>query len=194
MNQELEGGPRDTPEALKAIAVAMGPGGFSAIRVGISAAKGLALPLNIPVIGVGTLEMEAYPYAETGMPICPLLEAGRGEVAAALFQRSRGRWRKLEEERICKLEDLAGSITRRTLICGEGVAQHGEYLGQALGRTGVIISSYTSASRLWALAAVAMERLARGPVDAVDSLGVLQPLYLMSPSIGAPKKPQRVSR
>ena len=194
MDQDPEGDTRHTPEGLKGIAVAMGPGGFSAVRVGISAAKGLALPFNIPVFGVGTLEMEAYPYAETGMPICPLLEMGRGEVAAALFQRSRGRWRKLEEERIFKLEELAGSITRRILICGEGVAQHGEYLKQALGRAGVIISSYTSASRLWALAALAMERLDRGQVDAADSLGILQPLYLRSPSIGAPKKPQRVSR
>ena len=78
-----------------------------------------------------------------------------------------GAWLVPQVER---LEDLAGSITKRTLICGEGVAQHGEYLGQVLGRTGVIISSYTSASRLWALAALAMERLNRGPVDAVDSL------------------------
>ena len=57
--------------------MALGPGGFSALRVGISVAKGLALPLDIPLVGVGTLEMEAYPYAGAGIPVCPLLEAGR---------------------------------------------------------------------------------------------------------------------
>ncbi len=48
------------PEDLAGVGVALGPGGFSAVRVGMSAAKGLALPLKLPLVGVGTLEMEAY--------------------------------------------------------------------------------------------------------------------------------------
>ena len=72
---------------LEAVAVALGPGGFSALRVGISAAKGLALPWGTPLVGVGTLEAEAYPYAETGSPVCPLLNIGRRDMAWACYQK-----------------------------------------------------------------------------------------------------------
>ena len=66
---------------LSGVAVALGPGGFSALRVGISAAKGLALVAKIPIVGVGTLDLEAYAYLESGYPVCALLEAGREECA-----------------------------------------------------------------------------------------------------------------
>ena len=67
-----------SPADLEAIAVALGPGGFSALRVGLSCAKGLAMPTDTPLIGVGTLEMEAYPYASTGLPICAVLGCRQG--------------------------------------------------------------------------------------------------------------------
>ena len=181
-------------KGLRAVAVALGPGRFSAIRVGISAAKGLALPLNIPVVGIGTLEMEAYPYSDTRLPIRPVLDVGRGEVATSLFQNSRGRWIKLEEERICALEEMVESITRRTVICGEGVAHRVEYLRQAVGAAGVVIGSFTVASRLWGLGVLAGRELDRGLISPADSLSDLKPMYIRSPSIGAPKKFQRVGQ
>ena len=171
--------------------VALGPGGFSALRVGISAAKGLAMPLNIPLVGVGTLELEAYPYSDTGLPIRPLLDMGRSEVATSLFQNSQDSWIKLEEERICTPEELAASVSHQTLFCGEGVPARSAQLRQELGALGLIMSSHTQASRLWALASLTAERHKAGEVD---SPAALQPFYLRSPSIGPPKSPQRVSQ
>ena len=69
------------------IAVALGPGGFSALRVGLSVVKGLAVTAGKPVIGVGTLDLEAHPYLNAGLPVCALLDAGRNEVASARFDR-----------------------------------------------------------------------------------------------------------
>ena len=177
------------PTGLKGIAVALGPGGFSALKVGISAAKALALPLNIPLIGVGTLEMEAYPYAGTGLPICPLLDAGREEVATGLFESSEGRWTRLKEERVCTPGELVESISEPTLLCGEGVPNRSEYLRQALGEKGMVLSFHTPDSRLWALAVLSVNRLHQGNVD---NLTTVQPLYLRSPSIGAAKTPQKI--
>ena len=173
------------------VAVALGPGGFSAIRVGISAAKGLALPLQVPLVGIGTLEIEAYPYSSLTLPICPLLDAGRAGVATALFQTSRGRWKKLLEERVCTPEEVVESISKRTLLCGEGAPLRREYFQNALGRKGVVLGFHSPASRLWALAALAGDRLNKGAVDDVTEL---QPLYLRRPSIGPPKAAQRVSQ
>ena len=70
---------------LEGVAVALGPGGFSALRVGISVGKGLAAAGGIPILGVGSLDVEAFPFSDCGLPVCVFLEAGRGEVASALF-------------------------------------------------------------------------------------------------------------
>ncbi|HEX78361.1 MAG TPA: tRNA (adenosine(37)-N6)-threonylcarbamoyltransferase complex dimerization subunit type 1 TsaB, partial [Dehalococcoidia bacterium] len=104
---------------LGGIVVARGPGSFNGLRAGMSVAKGLALSLGIPLVGVSTLEAEALPFAETGLPICPLHNAGRGEVAAALFQSANGCWSRLREEHITTLEVLCSELKRETLFCGE---------------------------------------------------------------------------
>ena len=79
---------------LEGIAVALGPGGFSALRVGMSVAKGLALASGKPLVGIGTLDAEAQPYWQTGLPVCALLDAGRSEVSSAHFGTDGQRTRK----------------------------------------------------------------------------------------------------
>jgi len=74
------------PVEITGIIVARGPGSFNGLRVGISVAKGLAFSLGIPIIGVSSLEAEAYQHAETGLPVCPIFNAGRGEIATAIIQ------------------------------------------------------------------------------------------------------------
>ena len=189
--QRLLGAAEIGPQALDGIAVALGPGSFSALRVGISAAKGLALPWNLPIVGIGTLELEAYPYASTGRPICPVIDLGRGEVATATFQMVRGRWKKLDEERVCTPEELVASIPRRFILCGAGVTTHREYLRRYLRRRGMIVTFHTQAVRLSVLGMLGQQRLERADED---GLSALQPLYLRRPSISQPRAPQRVAQ
>ena len=177
-------------DGLKGVAVALGPGGFSALRVGLSTAKGLALALEVPIAGIGTLEMEAHPYLELGLPVCSLLDMGRGEVGVATYQQSAGGFHKTEEERICSPEVLVESTLERTLFCGEGAPQHADYFRLALGEKAVVVGSYTPAGRLWALARLGADRLASGDTD---DLTALQPLYLRRPNIGTPNPPRRVA-
>ena len=73
------------PRGLDAVAVALGPGGFSALRTGLSVAKGIAMASKIPIIGIGSLDLEAHPFRDSGVAVCALLEAGRGEVASAVL-------------------------------------------------------------------------------------------------------------
>ena len=182
---------RAAPGDLTGLGVALGPGGFSAVRVGMSTAKGLALPLALPLVGVGTLELEAYPYAGLGLPVRPLIDAGRGEVATALFGGPQADWRKLEEERVVSLEALAASVSGPTLLCGEGAQSRAGHLREVLGDRAVLVEGYTPASRLWSLGAIAGLRLSRGEADAPN---LLQPMYLRRPSIGRPGTPRTVSR
>ena len=81
---------------LACIVIAIGPGGFSALRVGMSSAKGLGIALDIPLVALNTLDVEADPYRRLQMPVYALLDMGRGEAAAALYGQDQGVWRKLE--------------------------------------------------------------------------------------------------
>ena len=75
--------------ALAGVAVALGPGPFSALRVGVSAAKGLALAGGFPLVGVDTLALEAGPHLTPDGIVAAWLDAGRNEVAAAWFDGQR---------------------------------------------------------------------------------------------------------
>ena len=176
---------------LEGVAVALGPGGFSALRVGISAAKGLALPWGVPVVGIGTLEAEAYPYAETGSPVCPLLNIGRRDMAWASYQKEAGGWRKTRDEEITPNTDLPGILPTDAIICGEGILTAGPIL-RAAGPQFARIMEYPGPSlRLWAVARLGAERLEQGRADDATSL---QPLYLRRPTITPPNRPRRVQR
>ena len=66
--------------------MAIGPGGFSALRVGLSTAKGLCTGLNIPLVALNTLDVEAEPHRDQDLPVCALLDVGRGEAAVGALR------------------------------------------------------------------------------------------------------------
>ena len=174
-----------TAAELDAVAVALGPGGFSALRVGISVAKGLALVARIPILGVGTLDLEAHPYLKSGIPVCALLEAGRQECATALFGPDGIR---LREDRVCTAEELLAEITGAAIFCGEGVTSWQDQIAGACGTRAQVVQP-VPAARVWALATIGQEKLAAGETGDITTL---QPEYLRMPSIGAPKQRDRV--
>ena len=178
-----------TAVELDGFAVALGPGGFSALRVGVSTAKGLAMVAKKPIIGVGTLDLEAYPYLRSGAHVCALLEAGREECATALFGPERTR---LREDRVCTAEQLLAEITKDVsgpvIFCGEGVTAWQEQITGALGAMAQTVRP-TPAARVWSLAVIGQERLTAGETD---DLATLQPEYLRMPSIGVAKQRGRV--
>lgn len=166
--------------SLEGVAVALGPGGFSALRVGMSVAKGLAMTGRTKIVGVGTLDLEAFPFLASGLPVCALLEAGRNELASAHFAPVGER---TKEDIICPLEEILETITEPLLICGEGVHGRTQQIKEMLGRLAVVVQP-SPAARLWSLLAIARQRLESGQVD---DLADLQPYYLRMPSIGGPK-------
>ncbi len=170
---------------LEGIVVALGPGGFSALRVGMSVAKGLAMASQRPLVGLGTLDAEAQPYLNSGRPVCALLDAGRKEVASALFDREGQRAR---DDRICPPDELTLEITETTLFCGEAVSANAALLQERLGVKAVVVG-HSPATRLWALTSLGRQRLELGGLDDVTTL---QPCYLRLPTIGGPRRRDRV--
>ena len=166
---------------LSGIAVALGPGGFSALRVGVSVAKGLAMTAGKPLVGVGTLDLEAFPYLEAGLPVCALVDAGRQEVASAHFGPD---GRRTREDVICPPQELIEEFSQTTLFCGEGVDTWAQTIKNGLGALAVVVKP-APGPRLWSLLEMGGQRFAAGEAD---DLATLQPDYLRMPSIGGPKR------
>lgn len=104
---------------LKALAVALGPGSFTSLRVGLSFAKGICLGLGIPVIGVPTLDVTAAQQPLMEMPLCAFLQAGRGKLAASFYEVRRGRWSSDGAVEVYTAESLSEKITEPTILTGE---------------------------------------------------------------------------
>jgi len=167
-------------EDINGVIVARGPGSFNGLRVGMSFAKGLALSLNIPIVGISTLEVEAFPYAATALPICPIQNAGRGEIATALFQVKRGKWRRVVEEHITTIEKLIPEMKGPTIFCGEMPQAVMLQLDQKLGRKARIFKGSAGLRRAGYLAELGWRRLESGDFDHSPTL---EPLYLRRPAI-----------
>jgi len=167
-------------QSTKGIIVARGPGSFNGLRVGIGTAKGLAFSLEIPIVGISSLEAEAYQHAETGLPICPIFNAGRGEIATAIHQAKHNEWRQLIAEHITTVETLCSQITTKTVFCGEFIPTIATQLRKQLKQKAVIPSPATGLRRASFLAELGLKRLEAGDYD---NPATLQPLYLRRPAI-----------
>ncbi len=173
------------PSFIEAIIVAKGPGSFNGLRVGISTAKGLAFSLNIPLLGISTLEAEAYPFAYTDFLLCPIHKAGREEIATALYQQKDNEWHCLEKEHLTTVEALCQQIPQETLFCGEIPSNIVDELRQNLGKKAIIPQPFIRLRRAGFLAMLGWQKLSTGEHD---DLATLQPLYLRHPHITKPKE------
>ncbi len=171
-------------KSVDAFIVAKGPGSYNGLRVGLSTAKGLAFALEKPIVGVGTLEAEAFPHALSGLPVCVLQPAGASEIATATFQMRSGKWAQLEEERLTKLETLAEQIAEKTLFCGETLSGMAAQLSELLKEKAVFPSKSSLLRRAGCLAELGWIRLQEGKTDDVATL---QPIYLRRPQITQPR-------
>jgi len=171
-------------QSINGIIVARGPGSFNGLRVGVSTAKGLAFSLGIPIVGISSLEVDAYQHAETGLPICPIFNAGRGEIATAIYQRKNNKWRQLATEHITTVETLCSLITTKTIFCGEFIPLIATQLRKQLRQRAIIATPAARLRRAGFLAELGQQRLEAGNYD---NPATLQPLYLRRPPITKPK-------
>jgi tRNA threonylcarbamoyladenosine biosynthesis protein TsaB len=113
------------PDCLRGIGVAVGPGSFTGVRVGMATAKGLGFALDVPVEGLSTLEALARATADAASGaghLCPALDAGRGEVYTALFRVRGAVVERLEADRAWKPGDRVAAIPADTVLVGDGAA------------------------------------------------------------------------
>jgi tRNA threonylcarbamoyladenosine biosynthesis protein TsaB len=122
-----------SPKDLEGLAVSIGPGSFTGLRVGIATIKGLALALGLPVAPVPTLDALAATLPFAAAPVCPLLDARKGEVYCSLY-----RWQGDAMERqwdylALPPEAAAARLSAPVIVLGDGVAACRPHLAR-LGR------------------------------------------------------------
>ena len=170
-------------EALQAVGVSLGPGSFTGLRIGMGVAKGLVLSREIPLLGVLTLEVVAYPHFSQRQPICAVVEAGRGRLCVQIYRRRRGRWRSTNEPRLTTPEGLCGMVETTTLFCGEIDAVLSALLQERLAEKASLASPAASLRRAGYLAELAWARFQQGEADDPD---ILSPIYLQQPASDKP--------
>lgn len=174
-----------TLKSAECIIVATGPGTFNGLRVGVSTAKGLAFSLSIPIVGVSTMEAEAYQHAETGLPVCAIFNAGREEVGTATYRSEAGEWRQIAVERLTTVNALCSEISTKTVFCGELAPAVADKLRHALGEQAVIAPPAARLRRAGFLAELGMKRFKGGNTDDVAAL---HPFYFRGPPITEAKR------
>lgn len=166
---------------LRALIVAKGPGSFTGLRVGLSAAKGLCQSLDVPIIGVSGLEAMAAQIPFAGLPLCPVIESRKGEVFAALFRWSRDRELvRIKDDTGLRFADIKDFVGEKCLLVGNDFNAQGPVIAGLLGQMGVLVPP-----AFWALkaSAVAYTGLGRYQSGDFDALRDLVPSYLRPPDI-----------
>jgi tRNA threonylcarbamoyladenosine biosynthesis protein TsaB len=159
---------------LEAIAVALGPGSFTSLRIGLAVAKGLSLSLHIPVIGIPTLDVMAACRPVQPKPLVAVLKAGRDRLAACNYSAADDGWRADGEIYVVTAAELESRITDSTLFCGEINTEDRKTLERKW-RNAVVADAADNIRRPSRLAVMAAARLEAGQVDDVISLA---PIYL----------------
>ena len=144
-------------QEIDAFAVSIGPGSFTGLRIGISTVKGFAIVTGRPILPVSTLEALAYGLPFSTHPICPLLDARKGEVYTALFQfNGTKNIQRLWDDQVMTPSALLSRITQPTLFLGNGIHLLNEAFLSTLGDLAIV-----SPTHLWFPSAIHIAELAR---------------------------------
>lgn len=159
------------------IAIGLGPGLFTGMRVGVATGKALAQTLSIPIVGLPSLDTLAYGVRYSNKTICAVLDARRHEVFHAFYRTSPGGIQRMSDHRVERPEQLAAGIASRpeeVLMVGNGAQLYRsvfEDLGSVV-EFGTMGHAFPEAA---AVVELALHRFFR---EDFDPLFELKPLYL----------------
>jgi len=163
-----------TMDSLQALGVALGPGSFTSLRVGLAFTKGLSLARHLPIVGIPTLDVVAASVPVSERRLAAVVAAGRGRLAVGWYKAGESGWQAEGPASVMTAEALAAKIRQPTIVCGEMNAEERQRLSRKF-KNVILASPAQCARRPGVLAEMAWNRWQAGQVDAPASLA---PIYL----------------
>ncbi len=168
-------------EEIEAVIVAKGPGSFTGLRVGLSAAKGMARGLEIPLLGVSSIAALAYRIPFCDRPVCAVLDSRKGELFYGVYNRPlHGPMTCQREEGCIRESDLPKLIEESTVFIGNNYPRQGPLIQGLIGDKAVCAPPALWHPAASAVGAVGLERYLHGETD---DLRDLVPVYFRPPDI-----------
>jgi tRNA threonylcarbamoyladenosine biosynthesis protein TsaB len=167
---------------LNALGVALGPGSFTSLRLGLAFAKGLVLARHMALIGIPTLDIVAaaipLPEASGGLGyarrLAAIVKAGRGRLAVGWYEAGEKEWLADGPATIMTADELAEKIHKPVIVCGEMSADERHRLARRF-RNVTLASPAQCVRRPGILAELAWQRWQAGKIDPAAGLA---PIYL----------------
>jgi tRNA threonylcarbamoyladenosine biosynthesis protein TsaB len=163
-----------TMDSVKALGVAIGPGSFTSIRVGLAFVKGLTLARHLPLIGIPTLDIVAASVPLSDRKLVAVLQAGRGRLAVGWYKPTASGWQVLGSATTMTAGELEKKIRKPVIVCGELTAEDRQCLARKF-KNVMLASPAQCVRRPGILAEIAWNRWQAGKTDAAASLA---PIYL----------------
>ena len=162
---------------IQGVAVSLGPGLFTGMRVGVATAKALAQALSVPVVGMASLDVLAYEVRYSRKAICAVLDARRNEVFHSFYRASPGGIQRMTSYQVDRPQRLAVSLAAQpdeVLVVGNGALLYRDMF-EVLGPIAEVATMSYAFPNACSLVELAIPRLYREDFDSLDEL---KPLYL----------------
>ena len=162
-------------DRIEGFAVARGPGSFTGLRIGISTVKGLAVGGDRPAVGVSTLESLAWQIGPTDHLICPMIDARRKEIYAAVYRWEADRLSAVCGERAAPCESVLETIDGSCIFIGSGAEVYQRQIIDKMGHRALFVPTGLHSIRAAAIGMLGARRLSSGDSDDIERL---VPTYL----------------
>jgi len=159
---------------IRILATATGPGSFTSLRIGLAAVKGLSLALQVPIIGIPSLDITAAGVPVKDIALATVLQAGRGRLAVGWYHAKEGAWVSNEPAEVMTPDELEQKIHKPTIVCGELNTDERQTLARRWKKV-ILTSPAESVRRPAILAQLAWKRWLSMDVDDIVTLA---PIYL----------------
>ena len=163
-----------TMDSVKALGVAIGPGSFTSLRVGLAFVKGLTLARHLPLIGIPSLDIVAASVPLSERKLAAVLQAGRGRLAVGWYKPTGSGWQAYGPATTMTAGELEKKIRKPVIVCGELTAEDSHCLARKF-KNVMLASTAQCVRRPGVLAEIAWNRWQSGKTDVAASLA---PIYL----------------
>ena len=159
------------------IAVTIGPGSFTGLRIGLSTAKGLSYAASVPLTGIFTLDAMVYHLAKIPNILCPVLDARKGEVYFAMYHGGED-LNKIIDYQCSSIDTLLEKViglTNKIFFLGEGTFKYKNKIKSNLGSRAIFMHPIISNLKASDVAFLGLKKIEKGEIDDVASI---TPFYI----------------